>query len=99
MRYTSFASIAIALTLAGCSDPWGGTAASGVTVAVTPKTASLQSGATQQFRAALAGDPNTAVSWSLREGASAGAGPVSHAGLYTAGATACTFPVAPTSRA
>jgi hypothetical protein len=50
------------------------------TVAVTPATAALAAGATQQFTAALDGDPSATFVWSI----SSGAGSISAGGLFTA---------------
>jgi uncharacterized protein YjdB len=62
-----------------------------VGVTVSPTTASLQTGATQQFTANVTGTSNTAVTWT------ATGGTVSAAGLYTAPATAGTYTVTATS--
>jgi hypothetical protein len=53
-------------------------AAPAITVAVSPTSISVGSGATQQFTAAVQGTTNTAVTWS------ASAGSVSSSGLFTA---------------
>ena len=60
-----------------------------VVVTVSPATASLEPGKTQQFSATVAGSPNTAVTWST-----SGPGTVSATGLYTAPPT---IPTDPTS--
>ncbi len=54
--------------------------ATGVTVAVTPKSASLGPSQTQQFSASVTGSTNTAVTWSI----SPQVGTISSTGLYTA---------------
>ncbi len=54
-----------------------------VSVSVTPTTASLNGGQTQQFSATVTGDPNTSVTWSLNPNV----GSVSSTGLYTAPAS------------
>ncbi|MBS1824099.1 MAG: IPT/TIG domain-containing protein [Acidobacteria bacterium] len=54
-----------------------------VTVSVNPGAASLATGQSQQFTAAVTGSSNTAVTWSL----SAAAGTLSSTGLYTAPAS------------
>ena len=51
----------------------------GISVSVTPKTASLVGGQTQQFKATVSGTSNSAVTWSVQ-----GVGTVSTSGLYTA---------------
>jgi len=53
-----------------------------ISVAVSPTSASLGGGGTQQFTATVTGTSNTAVTWSLT-----GAGILSTSGLYTAPAT------------
>ncbi|MBZ5673344.1 MAG: Ig-like domain-containing protein [Acidobacteriia bacterium] len=58
-----------------------------VSVTVSPTSATLQSGGTQQFTAAVTGSSNTAVTWT------ATGGTISSTGLYTAGASAGNFGV------
>jgi hypothetical protein len=58
------------------------TSTNGVNVSVSPTTATLIGGGTQQFTATVTGSSNTAVTWSLT-----GVGTVSSSGLYTAPAT------------
>ncbi len=60
-----------------------------VVVAVSPGTASLNTGATQSFTATVSGTANTAVTWSVNSvvGGDATVGTISAAGLYTAPAT------------
>ncbi|MCI0349769.1 MAG: choice-of-anchor D domain-containing protein [Acidobacteriales bacterium] len=62
-----------------------------VAVSISPTSASLQTGTTKQFTAAVAGTTNTAVNWS------ATGGTISPSGLYTAPNTAGTFTVRATS--
>jgi kumamolisin len=64
-----------------------------VSVAVSPTTATLSTGATQQFTATVTGSTNTTVTWT------ATGGTVSTSGLYTAPATAGTYTVTATSAA
>src|SRR5438445_758268 len=68
-----------------------------VHVAVTPAVSTVPSSGTQQFAAQVTGTADTAVVWTVQEGASGGA--VDPTGLYTAPATAGTFHVVATSRA
>jgi RHS repeat-associated protein len=56
-----------------------------VSVSVTPTTATLYGGQTQQFNATVANSTNTAVTWTISP--ATGAGTISTAGLYTAPAT------------
>jgi hypothetical protein len=53
-----------------------------VTVAVTPKTPTLSIGASQTFAATVTKATNTAISWSVSEGASGGS--ITSDGVYTA---------------
>src|SRR5207248_1110404 len=62
-----------------------------VAVAISPTSASLQAGGTQQFTATVTGTTNTAVTWS------ATGGTISSSGLYTAPSTAGTYTVTATS--
>jgi serine protease len=57
-----------------------------VTVDVTPGTATVLAGGTQQFSAVVSNSSNSAVNWSVNgiAGGDAGVGTVSAAGLYTA---------------
>ncbi|MBL0312145.1 MAG: PKD domain-containing protein [Holophagaceae bacterium] len=64
-----------------------------VAVSITPATATIDTGATQQFTASVTGSANTAVTWT------ATGGTVSATGLYTAPATAGTYTVTATSAA
>lgn len=72
-----------------CGGSGGGIPAS-VAISVTPSTASVVAGATQQFNATVTGSSNQAVSWSVQE---SGGGSVSVAGLYTAPSAAGSFHV------
>ncbi len=65
-----------------------------VTVGISPASASLQTGQTQTFSAAVSGTSNGAVTWSVLE---AGGGTVSPSGLYAAPGTAGTYHVRATS--
>src|ERR1700688_3997413 len=64
-----------------------------VAISVSPGTASIQSGAQQQFTASVSGSSNTAVTWS------ASAGTITTSGLYVAPSTAGTYTVTATSSA
>ncbi|MBL0311868.1 MAG: hypothetical protein IPP78_03965 [Holophagaceae bacterium] len=66
-----------------------------IVVTVTPPTATVQVNTTQQFNASLTGNPNTAVTWTVQEGAAGGS--VDSTGLYTAPAAAGTYHVRATS--
>ncbi len=73
-----------------------GSPAAGVAVTISPTTASVTTGGTQQFTASVTGNSNTAVTWSVVE---SGGGTVSTSGLYTAPSTAGTYHVKVTSQA
>jgi hypothetical protein len=66
-------------------------AAPAVSVSVTPPSATLAVGGTQQFTATVTGASNTAVTWT------ATGGTISTTGLYTAGMTTGSFQVKATS--
>ena len=68
-----------------------------ITVTVSPAQVTLSAGATQQFTATVTGTPNTAVTWSVQEGAAGGS--ITQGGLYTAPAALGTYHVRATSQA
>lgn len=65
------------------------TAPPAISVTVSPKTASVVTGLTQQFSATVANSSNTSVTWQVNNvtGGNATTGTISAAGLYTAPAT------------
>jgi large repetitive protein len=77
--------------LAGCG---GGTV---VSVAILPPSSVVEQGGTKNFTATITGSSNTAVNWSVQEGATGGS--ITSAGLYTAPSTAGSFHVVATSQA
>ena len=83
------------LVLAAACAP-GTVVTVGVVVAVTPASALVQVGATQNFKATVFGTSDTAVAWSVQE---ATGGSVAADGTYTAPATAGTYHVVATSHA
>ena len=66
--------------LPGC----GGGSAAPISVSVSPGTASLIAGATQQFTASVTGTSSTAVTWSVSGCTGTGCGTIDTNGLYTA---------------
>jgi hypothetical protein len=68
-----------------------------VNVTVDPPSANLPTGTSLQFTAVVTGDSDTAVRWSVKEGASGGA--VTATGVYTAPSSPGTFHVVATSHA
>jgi hypothetical protein len=88
--------VAVVLAVTGCdvaktktalSTPPGG----GVSVTVTPSTASVVTGGTQAFQATVTGTSDTAVTWEIQEAPAGGS--IGSGGLYTAPATAGTYHV------
>jgi hypothetical protein len=70
----------------------GVTLVSGVTISVSPATADLQLGKTQQFAATVTGSSNTGITWQVAgvNGGNSSVGTISSSGLYTAPASAAT---------
>ena len=66
-----------------------------VAVSVSPETASVAAGQTATFAATVTGTTNTAVTWSVAEGAACGS--ITQGGVYAAPASAGTCHVAATS--
>ena len=83
--------------LAGCGGGGAGSSGPPVAITISPATASLIPAATQPFSATVTHTGNSAVTWSVQEGATGGA--VTSAGVYTAPATAGTYHVVATSQA
>ncbi len=71
--------------------------AAGVSVSVAPGSTNLLPGATRAFTATVLGDANTAVTWSVQQGAAGGT--IDGTGLYTAPATPGAYTVVATSQA
>ncbi|MFZ1613151.1 MAG: hypothetical protein WAT51_03200, partial [Holophaga sp.] len=67
-----------------------------VSIAISPKTVTLNTSETQQFAASVANSANTSVTWAVTE---AGGGSVNATGLYTAPGTPGTYHVVATSAA
>lgn len=62
-----------------------------ISIVVSPRSVSVQSGSTQQFSVTVNGTPNTAVTWT------ASGGTISSTGMFIAGSTWGTFAVTATS--
>ena len=77
---------AFLVTLAGCGKSSSSTSTTSVTVVITPNTATVNTGATQQFTVTIGNTTNTAVTWAVNgsTGGSQGVGFISSSGLYTA---------------
>lgn len=78
--------VLMALVWAGCGGKGSSTSTTTVAVTISPTTASIAGGATQQFTATVTGSTNTAVTWSVNglNGGNTVTGTVSTSGLYTA---------------
>jgi len=83
----------VANTSQSASAVVGVSATTAVAISLSPISASLLTGGTQQFTATVTGSSNTAVTWSATGGS------VSSSGLYTAPNTAGTYSVTATSAA
>ena len=66
-----------------------------VSVAIMPASVGMRPGATQTFAATVTGSGNTAVTWTVQEGAAGGT--ITDAGFYTAPTTLGTYHVVATS--
>jgi len=90
-----FVCVLVTLGLASCGGSSGSSAANPgaqtVAVSISPSSASLTAGSTQQFSASVSGTSNTSVTWS------ASPGTISSTGLYTAGSSAGSATVTATS--
>lgn len=82
--------------LTGCGGG-SGSAGQPISVTISPAAASIAPAATQTFTAAVANTTNTAVTWSVQEGATGGS--ITNAGVYTAPAAAGTYHIVATSQA
>jgi hypothetical protein len=87
----------IILTAGGATASATVTLVPAIVVAISPTSATLFSGQTQQFGASVMNASNTTVTWSLVESPASVAGTVSASGLYTAGAAGTVHLVAKAS--
>src|SRR5208282_4716646 len=94
-----FAVVLATVSLASClgfagtppSNSGGPSGTPTITVSVSPKSASVQSGSSQLFSTTVTGTSNTSVTWS------ATGGTISAGGVYTAGSATGTYSVTATS--
>jgi len=86
-----------AASLGACGGSTTTSAGSAPTVRVAPQNAQVAPSGTVSYQATVAGTADTAVTWSIQEGAPGGS--VTAGGLYTAPATTGTFHVVATSHA
>src|ERR1700722_17573523 len=85
MRFKLLSSILVVFAFAALSACGGGSSKSTppvIGVTVTPPTASVPAGGTQQFTAAVSATSNTSVTWTV-----IGGGSIDVSGLYTAPAS------------
>lgn len=85
-KFYALLSLAAALGTWGC----GGSSSSGVSITVSPTTASVITNRTQQFSGVVTGNSNTAITWTLTCASGVAAntcGTIDATGLYTAPAT------------
>ena len=77
------------LTVSGCGGGSSSGSNSNVSIAISPTSATVASGGTQQFQATVSGSSNTAVQWQVNSvvGGNAQNGTISSSGLYTAPTT------------
>lgn len=92
-RWWSVVAVGSMTLLAGCG---GDPPVVSVTVSVSPASANLKAGATQQFLAEVKGTSDASVVWSVDE---SGGGSIDATGLYTAPMAAGTFTIRATSAA
>jgi hypothetical protein len=100
-------SFPLLISLAACGGGGGssnnnnGGSSASVTVAITPATATMNAGATQQFSVVIDGTTDKSAGWDVDgiRGGNAQTGTISSAGLYHAPATAGTHKVGVTSGA
>ena len=93
MKLTALVVVCLSLVFAaGCGG--GSSTSSQVTVSITPLTATVIPGKTQQFTASVQHTSNTAVTWAVNGvvGGDSTNGTISTSGLYTAPATIPTTP-------
>lgn len=107
MRYARSVAIGICSLLAivstGCGGGGGGSSSnppppSSVSITISPSSATVGFGTTDQFTAAVSGTTNTAVAWSVKDtsGGTNQVGTISGSGLYTApAATSASVPGPP----
>jgi hypothetical protein len=86
--------LAALVLLTGCGGGGGGGTAS---LRVSPELTTVNPGATQAFNPIFSNTGNTAVTWSVQEGAAGGT--ITSAGVYTAPAAFGTYHVVATSQA
>ena len=85
-KFSTILTLAAALGALGC----GGSSSSGVTITISPTTASVITNRTQLFSGTVTGSSNTAITWTLTcaTGVTANTcGSIDATGLYTAPAT------------
>ena len=94
MRLRDLVPMVVLMAVFGCGGGGGGGGGNPVSVSVSPPSANLTPGGTQQFTATVTNAANTAVTWSVD---SQNGGTITQAGLYTAPGAAGTYTVRATS--
>jgi hypothetical protein len=101
MRFARIGSAALLLAIllfaVGCGAGSASSPPPIVFVAISPAAPTVFAGATQTFTATVTGTSNTAVTWSVQEGAAGGS--ITSAGVYTAPQAVGAFHVIATSQA
>src|SRR5579859_2202859 len=92
-----FAALVLCLGIVGCGGGNTTAAQPKVSIAIIPAAITVPQGGSQTFFATVQGSGNTAVNWTVQEGA--GGGTVTSAGIYTAPQAAGTYHVIATSQA
>ncbi len=99
MRYgraiTCVLSLVLVIWMSGCGGKGSQSSKLPVSIQVTPGTSTVTVGQSQTFIATVSNAANTAVSWSLQEGAAGGT--ITAAGMYTAPMKAGTYHVVASS--
>jgi galactose oxidase-like protein len=86
--------LSLLVQLTGCG---GGSGTNPIEVSISPLAANLDQGATKSFNATVIGTSNSAVNWTVQEGAAGGS--ITNMGIYTAPNKSGTFHVIATSQA
>ncbi len=99
LPYLLFASLFLVACTDDKSAPSSVVPARTVSITIAPETITLSPGGEQTFAASVSGSTNTAVSWSILEGASGGSISSTNGGTYTAPLTPGTYHFVATSQA
>src|SRR5215831_14907603 len=89
--------LVLPIVVTGCGGGGGGANSIPIVVSISPFRANLSQGGTQPFTATVSGTSNSAVNWSVQEGAAGGS--ITNMGAYTAPSQSGVFHVIATSQA